>query len=112
MPSAARRTGSRRWTGATLVLTLGAVGALAGWTVATTMLPPASSPYFDWVVSFAMLAAMVAGPMVGVFAGLLLLGRMRREVACPRCGTSNSRSAGSCLACELPFMPRKARQVG
>lgn len=103
------RTRQHRWMGAVLVLLFGVVGAMVGWTVATTMLPAASSSSVEWVIrSFAVLAAVVAGPVVGGFAGLLLLRGLRREVTCPRCGTANPRQADSCGACDLALMPLQA----
>ncbi|MCI0634222.1 MAG: hypothetical protein L0206_09970 [Actinobacteria bacterium] len=83
-----------------------------GWTVVNTVQPPASSGYFDWIVSsFAALAAATAGPLVGVFAGLLLVRGLRREVPCPRCGTANPRQADSCSA-DLAFMPLEGSRMG
>jgi hypothetical protein len=112
MPMVVRRSGSRRWAGAALVLTCGAVGALGGWMVVNALVPPPSSPYSDWIVFFALLAALVAGPIVGVFAGLLLLRGLRHEVACPRCGTANPKQADACSACDLAFMSLEGSRMG
>jgi phosphate/sulfate permease len=117
MPRSSAISGSvgarpHRWIGAALVGASGAAGAIVGWTVATTMVPPASSPYFDWVELLAVLAAMVAGPLIGVFAGLVLLRVLRREATCPRCGTANPKQADACSACELAFMPLEGSRMG
>lgn len=94
-----------------LVVVCGAVGAVGGWIVVNAIVPPASSRYFDWIVFFALLAALVAGPIVGVFAGLVLLRGLRHEATCPRCGTANARQADACRACDLVFMPLEASRI-
>ena len=79
-----------------------------------TVVAPASSLsyYFAWLASFAALAAVVAGPIVGVFTGVVLLRGMRHEATCPRCGTGNPRHADSCRACDLAFMSLEGSLMG
>jgi MFS family permease len=107
---ASRRTARRhRWAGALLVLAFGIVGALVGWTAAMTIEPPEYSTQLGWVFPLAVLAAVVAGPLAGVFAGLLLVRGLRREAVCPRCGTANHVHAGACVACDLALIPERHR---
>ena len=100
------------WVGPVVVLALGALGAYVGWIAATTMVARPSSLPFAWVLFFAAFVAMTAGPLVGVFVGILALRVLRREAVCPRCGTGNPRSAERCTACDLALMPLEVSRIG
>src|SRR6266540_2050977 len=97
------KTAKGGWLDLAAVLGSAVVGAAIGWATALSIPRPAGGPMLGWMWPFAILAVTVAGVVGGAFAGLLLVGLLRRDNRCPRCGTRNEQAAAQCAACDLPL---------
>jgi len=79
------------------------LGAAIGFAVVRPMVSglPAQGlwAFGDGLDRFGLVSATAAGLLLGFLAGVLLVRIGAGAVDCPRCGTSNSRSAVSCSAC-------------
>jgi hypothetical protein len=76
------------------------IGVAVGLSVPTTA---GGLEWFEWLRPFAVGSATVAGILIGVLAGVLLVRAASGGVECPRCGTLNERGAALCSACDLSF---------
>ena len=94
-----------RWWYRHALLTVGACGAIGtalGYAVAASLPEaPESRIWVELLQPAASVAALMAGILLGVLAGFLLMGAGGRGIRCPRCGTLNDTHAVTCSGCSL-----------
>lgn len=102
------KTAKGGWLELAAILGSAGVGAAIGWAIAFSIRRPAGGPMLGWVWPLAILAVTVAGVVGGAFVGVVLVGLLRRDNRCPRCGTRNDEAAAQCAACDLSLRERSA----
>lgn len=80
----------------------GLVGAASGYVLANSIPDgPALQTWVALLQTAASVAVSMAGILVGLLAGFVLVGLGRGGLKCPRCGTLNADRATACTGCSL-----------
>jgi hypothetical protein len=85
----------------------GVLGATIAFAVVRSMMPDEQlEGYFAigaGLPAVGLVMSTIAGFLLGVLAGILLIRAGSDEAECPRCGSLNKRGVTFCRACQLPL---------
>jgi hypothetical protein len=86
----------------------GVFGAAIAFAVIRPMMPQHEQleGYFAFgagLPAIGLVMSTLAGFLLGVLAGMLLIRTGSDEIECPRCGTLNTRPVTICRSCQLPL---------